>query len=99
MQRLFAAILLTLLIASGYVYFSIPTNRTDVPVLYWVTDPAPERQDQVEDGGDQVTADAARGHAAVQYLAVAVGGVEPRQEHFDWCVSGRVGVQRQLRSR
>lgn len=47
MKYLFATIAVILLLASAAIYASYPDLRSDVPVIYWVTDPNPARERQV----------------------------------------------------
>ncbi|MEQ9461514.1 MAG: extracellular solute-binding protein [Phycisphaeraceae bacterium] len=47
MKALFTSILVVLLISSAAVRMSYPDLSSRVPVLYWVTDPAPTRGEQV----------------------------------------------------
>jgi multiple sugar transport system substrate-binding protein len=47
MKYLFLVALLTLLTASVATYWSYPDRRSNLPVIYWVTDPNPARQEQV----------------------------------------------------
>lgn len=47
MKHLFLAILVVLVVASVITYRMLPEARSDVPVLYWVTDPNPARVLQV----------------------------------------------------
>lgn len=46
MKHLFAVIALLLIAASLGLALSMPTARTDVPVIFWVTDPNPARVEQ-----------------------------------------------------
>lgn len=47
MKYLFAAILLILIAAAAVTAWMMPESRTDVPVLYWVTDANPARIEQI----------------------------------------------------
>jgi len=48
MKHLFAVILLILIATSAAIWASLPGTQSDVPVIYWVTDPNPARELQVE---------------------------------------------------
>lgn len=47
MKILFSIIAGSLVVAYALLMLSFPTQLTDVPVLYWTTDPAPARQSQL----------------------------------------------------
>ena len=47
MKHVFVSALALLLLASAFTYWIAPGVRSDVPVLYWVTDPNPARELQV----------------------------------------------------
>ncbi|MDX1683164.1 MAG: hypothetical protein R3336_08590, partial [Phycisphaeraceae bacterium] len=46
MKYLFAVIALLLVVASVIVAWSMPSAQTEIPVIYWVTDPNPARVEQ-----------------------------------------------------
>lgn len=48
MKHLFLIALLILVTASFATYWSYPERTTELPVLYWVTDPNPARREQVQ---------------------------------------------------
>ena len=48
MKYLFLIILILLVVASIGIYLSMPAAKSDVPVLYWVTDGNPARKQQIE---------------------------------------------------
>ncbi|MCP4644836.1 MAG: carbohydrate ABC transporter substrate-binding protein [bacterium] len=47
MKYLFAVVLAVLIVLSVGTYLSFPSARTEVPILYWVTDPNPARHEQI----------------------------------------------------
>ncbi|MFW6038950.1 MAG: ABC transporter substrate-binding protein [bacterium] len=47
MKYLFAITFLVLIVLSGGIYLSFPDVRSDLPVIYWVTDNNPARREQV----------------------------------------------------
>lgn len=48
MKYIFTAVLLLLAVAGFFIVWSRPDSKSDVPVLYWVTDPNPARQVQID---------------------------------------------------
>ncbi len=48
MKKLFFAVLTALTLAGLYTYFSQPTQKSDVPLIYWKSDTNPQRIEQIE---------------------------------------------------
>lgn len=47
MKTLFGIILAVLILAAFFTWRSLPGEQSDVPILYWVTDPNPARVEQI----------------------------------------------------
>ena len=48
MKKYFTLIFLVLIAASFLIYWSMPDQQTDIPVLSWKSDPNPQRYEQIE---------------------------------------------------